>query len=197
MRKAIIFDLNGVFVKSPKLSDRFERDFGISNDIFMPALKDAMAQVRLPGAKDYFEYWKPYFKKWNLGLTREEFLNYWFGSETLDSEMVEFAKELKTKNIKLFILSNNLRERSAYYAEHFKVLNEIFDKMYFSWQTGFVKPDIRAYENILEENNLKSEECVYFDDSEKNIGLANSLGIKSFLFKGIDKTRELLKTIIS
>ena len=192
MIKAIIFDLNGVFVKSPKLSDRFERDFGIPKDIFMPALQDAMAQVRLPNAKDYFEYWKPYFKEWGLSLKREEFLNYWFRTETLDDEMVEFAKELKVKNIKLFILSNNLRERSVYYAEHFKVLNEIFDKMYFSWQTGFVKPDIMAYENILKENNLKPEECVYFDDSEKNIKIANFLGIKSFLFKGIDKIKEVL-----
>lgn len=195
MTKAIIFDLNGVFIKSPRLSDRFEKDFGISKDTFMPALKDAMAQVRLPGARDYFEYWKPYFKKWNLSLTREEFLNYWFGAETLDRNMVELAKELKAKNIKLFILSNNLRERSAYYTEHFKILDEIFDKMYFSWQTGFVKPDVRAYKNILEENNLNPEECFYFDDSEKNIEVANSLGIKSFLFEGVNKIRELIKNL--
>ena len=193
MIKAIIFDLNGVFVKSPRLSDRFEKDFGISKDIFMPALQEAMAEVRLPNAKDYFEYWKPYFKEWNLSLTREEFLNYWFGSETLDDEMVKFAKELKEKGIKIFILSNNLRERSAYYKEHFKVLDKIFDKMYFSWQTGFIKPDIRAYKNLLEENNLKPEECVYFDDSEKNIETARSLGIESHLFEGLESLKTLLK----
>ena len=195
MTKAIIFDLNGVFIKSPKLSDRFRKEFGIANDIFMPALKDVMTQVRMPDAKDFFEYWKPHFKKWDLKFTREEFLKYWFGSETLDNEMVESVKELKTKGFTLFILSNNLRERSLYYTEHFKILNEIFDKMYFSWQTGFIKPDIRAYENILKENNLKPEECVYFDDSEKNIEVANSLGIKSFLFKGVNETRTLLKSM--
>lgn len=195
MTKAIIFDLNGVFIKSPKLSDRFEKDFGISNDIFIPALKDTMAQVRMPDAKDFFEYWKPYFEKWNLKFTREEFLNYWFGAEVLDSEMIEFAKELKVKNLKLFILSNNLRERSLYYDEHFQILHGIFDKMYFSWQTGFIKPDMRSYENILKENDLRPEECIYFDDSENNITIAASLGIKSFLFKGVSETKELLKSI--
>lgn len=196
MTKAIIFDLNGVFVKSPKLSERFEQDFGISEDVFMPALKDVMAQVRLPDAKDFFGYWQPYFEKWNLKFNREEFLEYWFGSETLDVEMVKLAKELKTKGVKLFILSNNLRERSLYYDEHFEILNEIFDKKYFSWQTSFVKPDMQAYKLILEENNLKPEECIYFDDSEKNIAVSNYLGIKSFLFEGVEKTKSVLKNII-
>jgi len=33
MIKAIIFDLNGIFIKSQKLGDRFEKDFGIINII--------------------------------------------------------------------------------------------------------------------------------------------------------------------
>lgn len=196
MIKAIIFDLNGVFIKSPKLSDRFASDFGISSEIFMPALKDIMAEVRMPDAQDFFEYWKPYFEKWNLNLTREEFLKYWFETEILDDKMVAYAKELKTENIKLFILSNNLRERSLYYDEHFQVLNEIFDKMYFSWQTGFVKPDISAYQKLLDDNNLKPGECLYFDDSEKNIAVAEFLGIKSYLFEGFKKTENLISIVL-
>lgn len=196
MLKAIIFDLNGVFIKSPKLSDRFERDFGIASEIFLPALKDILFQTRRPGAKDFFAYWKPYFAKWNINFTREKFLQYWFGAETLDTKMVAYAKELKTKNIKIFILSNNLRERSLYYDEHFKILQELFDKMYFSWQTGFVKPNIRAYQKLLTDNNLAPAECVYFDDSEKNIEVAKSLGIKSYLFKSIDETKKLIDNLL-
>ena len=196
MLKAIIFDLNGVFIKSPKLSDRFEYDFKISAEIFMPALKDVMAEVRMPGAKDFFEYWKPYFEKWSLNFTREKFLKYWFGAETLDDKMVDYAKELKAKKIKIFILSNNLRERSLYYDEHFKILNGLFDKMYFSWQTGFIKSDIRAYKNLLTANNLKPEECIYFDDSKKNIELAKALGIKSYLFKDPEKTKKIIDNLL-
>jgi putative hydrolase of the HAD superfamily len=196
MLKAIIFDLNGVFIKSPKLSDRVESDFEISSEIFMPALKDVMAEVRMPGARDFFEYWKPYFEKWNLNFTREEFLKYWFEAEILDNKMVAYAKELKAKNIKIFILSNNLRERSLYYDEHFKVLNELFNKMYFSWQTGFIKPDPKAYEKLLADNNLEPEECLYFDDSPKNIAIAESLGIKSYLFKGFKETERLISIVL-
>jgi putative hydrolase of the HAD superfamily len=65
------------------------------------------------------------------------------------------------------------------------VFNNI-DKAYFSWETGFVKPDQRAYKQVLEENHLKPEECIYFDDSEENIEAAKKLGIKAYKFKGLD-----------
>jgi len=35
---------------------------------------------------------------------------------------------------------------------------------------------------ILEENNLKLEDCLYFDDSEHNIEEAGRPGIKGFIF---------------
>lgn len=66
----------------------------------------------------------------------------------------------------------------------------MFDKVYYSWQTGFMKPSAEAYLNVLNENNLKPEEVIYFDDSEENIKIANSLGIKSFLFKSAEDVKE-------
>ena len=79
-----------------------------------------------------------------------------------------------------------------YYDENFPFLKD-FDKVYYSWQTGFVKPDLEAYKNLLRENNLQPEQCLYFDDSVKNIEAANSLGIKSYLFKDIQDLQAILK----
>jgi FMN phosphatase YigB (HAD superfamily) len=47
------------------------------------------------------------------------------------------------------------------------------------------------------ENNLKPEECVYFDDSEENIKMAKSLGIKAFLFEGIDSVRDQVNVMLT
>jgi putative hydrolase of the HAD superfamily len=98
---------------------------------------------------------------------------------------------LREKGIKVFILSNNFRERANYY-EQYPWIHDAVDKVYFSWQTGFVKPDIRAWELILSENNLKGEECLYFDDQEKNLKASESVGIKSFKFFNEE---ELEKTV--
>ncbi|MEK7135988.1 MAG: HAD-IA family hydrolase [Patescibacteria group bacterium] len=184
MKKVVIFDLNGVFVLSPKLSERYEKEFGVSANEFLPALKAVMAVIRQPQAPDAYDVWKPYLDKWGLNLSREQFLEFWFSAEGGNEEMVALARELKRKGFKFFILSNNFRERAEYYDQNFPFFTELFEKIYYSWQTGFVKPDCRAFELVLVENHLKPEETIFFDDSEKNIEVAKSLGIKAYIFGG-------------
>lgn len=192
MFKAVIFDLNGVFIQSQKLSERFREQFGVPEDKFLPALKDVMNKARMPNAGDSFAYWKSYLESWNIQMSREEFFDFWFSTEKEVPKMIELAKELKIKGIKIFILSNNFKERTEYYSEHFPFLIEIADKIYYSWQTGFRKDNIKAYQKVLADNKLIPEECIYFDDSKENIELASSLGIKACLFEGFDKTKESL-----
>lgn len=195
--KAVIFDLNGVFIQSLKLSDRFRRDFQIDETVFLPALQEVMSHVRKPNANSVYSYWLPYFTKWGVTLNEVQFLEYWFSAEKENFEMVKMAEDLKQRGLKLFILSNNFRERADYYRQHFLFLNSIFQKIYYSWQTGFIKPDKQAFELILKENDLKASECLYFDDSQKNVDVAKEIGIEGYLFQGMEDVREKLSTTVS
>lgn len=192
MVKAVIFDLNGVLIQGQKFSERFHIKFGILTEEFLSALKEIMDKVRKPGAGDTFAYWKPYLDKWGISLSRQDFFDFWFGDEKEVAEMVELAGKLKEKGVKIFILSNNFAERTAHYEKASPFLS-MFDKAYYSWQTGFVKPDSQAFKNLLSENNLKPEECIYFDNAKENVETANSLGIKSFLFENSDGLEKVLK----
>lgn len=192
MIKAIIFDLNGIFLKSPLLSTRLNKDFGIPVGRFLPDLNAVMEIIRQPNVDNSFDYWGPVLKKWKLKFNEQEFWDYWFHTEKPCIEMLDAARLLKSKGIKTFILSNNFKERCAFY-KNFSWLNEVFDKVYFSWQTGYVKPDPRAWELILKENDLKPNECLYFDDQLKNIKTAKSLGIPSFQFKTEHETCKIIK----
>ena len=178
--RTILFDLNGVFIDAPALSQRFQTAYGVPVEEFLPALKQVMGIARLPDAGDSFALWKPYLEKWGIGLTREDFFDLWFSAEQDNTNRVELAQRLKTKGFRLFLISNNFRERTDYYAGHFPWINEIFEKAYYSWQTGLVKPNPEAYELILTENRLNPEECAYFDDSAENLASAASLGILAF-----------------
>ncbi|MDE1970707.1 MAG: HAD-IA family hydrolase [Patescibacteria group bacterium] len=191
MIKAVIFDLNGIFIQSPKLSDRFESDFHIPTTEFIPKLSEIMDNVRQPNAGAAFQYWKPALEEWNVHLTEQEFWDYWFGAETVSEQIVNFARELKNKGIRIFVLSNNFKERADYYG-HYPWMHEVVDKAYFSWQTGFVKPDERAWILVCSENNLTPEECLYFDDQVKNTNAAEHVGMKAFMFTG---ENELRKTV--
>jgi len=193
MLKAAIFDLNGIFLMSPKLSDRFEKDFHIPSSVFLPKLSEIMDAVRKPGAAPAFSYWKPVLESWNISISEKEFWDYWFKAETPSKRMIAFAKKLRSKDIKIFILSNNFRERAEYY-NHYPWIHDAVDKVYFSWQTGFIKPNPQAWNLILSENGLKAEDCIYFDDQDKNIKAAEGIGIKSFKF--IDE-KDLEEKILS
>lgn len=194
--RAVIFDLNGVFVQSPYLSDRFEAEFGIAKEEFIPALKDVLTKARRSQTGDSFKYWQEYLAKWQINLSSEQFFDFWFKAEKEDRAMVDLAKELKARGLKMFILSNNFAERARHYQQLFSFLETVFDKIYYSWQTGFVKPDKMAYQNVLAENNLLAEECFYFDNSQKNVDVAKDLGFKAFLFEGAEVTRKTIEKFL-
>ena len=195
MIKAIIFDLNGIFLQSPKLSDRFKKDFNIDTSLFLPKLSEIMEKVRKPNSKPAFSYWKNVLKEWKVEFTENKFWDYWFGAEIQSVRMIAWAKHLRKKGIKVFILSNNFKERANYYNQY-PWMHEAIDKVYFSWQTGFVKPDIKAWQLVLSENNLKPEDCIYVDDQQRNLDSAESIGIKSYLFTNESELEEIINQLL-
>jgi putative hydrolase of the HAD superfamily len=198
MIKAVIFDLNGIFIQSSDLSEseRFKKDFNVSAQDFFPKLESVLEKIRQPNSGGSFQYWKPILKEWKVNLSEREFWDYMFGVEKVSETMVSFARELKNKGMKVFILSNTLKEAALYYREHYPWMDEAIDKLYFSFQTGFKKPDKRAWENILSDNNLKPEECIYFDDQEKHLQGCQSVGIKSFLFTNEKDLQNKIKELL-
>lgn len=200
MLKAVIFDLNGLFVRSPEfLSARLERDFGVPEDTFIPILEKVLDQARVTKAPDTWPLWEPEMQKLGLKFTKEGWWEYWFKYEKEDISMLNLARELKEqKGLQVFILSNNFAERSRYYRENFSFayLNEVVDKVYFSYETGFIKPNPEAWQNILRENDLKPEECIYFDNAQKNVDAAHNLGIKSYLFESPEVCRQKIEQFL-
>lgn len=196
MIKAVIFDLNGVFIHSEKLSERFERDFNIPSKTFMPKLSEIMDLVRRPGAQSSFTYWEPALKEWGIEMNEEDFWKYWFEAETPSQEMITLAQELKQKGIQVITLSNNFKERAEYYG-HYPWMQDAIDKAYFSWETGLVKPNVEAWKLVLSDFSLEPSDCIYFDDQQKNLDAAESLGIQSFMFKSPEDTRILIDNLIS
>jgi len=192
MIKAVIFDLNGVFLESEHLSKRIEEKYGIPGDKFWEALRKVLNETRKPNAESFFKLLRPYLEELNFSISEKEFFDFWFSGEKLVPEVLKYTKELRKKGVKVFILSRNFRERTEYYRRNFPEIFKNIDKAYFSWETGLIKPDPKAYTAILEENNLKPEECVYFDDLEENIKSAESLHIKAYKYEGLEKTKEII-----
>lgn len=192
MIKAVIFDLNGIFLGSEHLSDRVEKKYDIPGDKFYLALKKVLALTRKPGAESFFKLLKPYLKELNFLISERDFFDFWFSGEKLVPEVLKYVKELRKKGIRVFILSRNFRERTEYYRKNFPEIFNNVDKAYFSWETGLVKPDPRAYKAILKEQRLKPEECIYFDDVNENIEIAKGLGFKAQKYDNLESAKRFI-----
>ncbi|MBI3963511.1 MAG: HAD-IA family hydrolase [Candidatus Kerfeldbacteria bacterium] len=186
MPKALLLDINGVLVQSPKLSTRFRETYGVPEAEFLPVLRSIMALVRQPGGRDSYQYWKPYLKRWKVDLDRTAFYAFCFESDRVDEEVVAVLREIQREGVRIYGVSNSYPERSRYYHAHFPVIGELTDKLYYSWQTGYVKPDPAVYRNVLGDRKLAAKDVVAVDDQEQNVAAAQSVGITAFLYETSD-----------
>jgi len=109
-----------------------------------------------------------------------------------NTALIEIVKILKEKGLLLFVLSNANETQAAENEPVTSTFKDLFTKFYYSFETGFHKPEPGAFTVILKENALSPEECVYFDDSMENVDAANSLGIESYFYTGHELVREKL-----
>ncbi len=195
--KNIILDLNGILLLSEPLHQRVERVWKIDKEEFLPVLKTIMEQVRQPNAPNCYSLFIPHLEKWNISVTQEEFLHFWFSGEKINQEMLEYVKDLKEQGNRIYILSNNFKERTLYYQQHFPELFQKMNKTYFSWETGFVKPDPKAWQNILTKESLQPNECIYFDDAQKNIESAENVGIHALIYTDYLTTKQEIEKFLN
>lgn len=83
----------------------------------------------------------------------------------------------KAAGLKLAILSNEL---DLFYGESFRKrfpLIDLFDVIVDATYTKILKPDPRAYEQVLAELGVARADCVFVDDQKKNIEGAVAIGL--------------------
>ncbi|HVU80298.1 MAG TPA: HAD-IA family hydrolase [Candidatus Paceibacterota bacterium] len=114
-----------------------------------------------------------------------------FIAERENDEVVAIVKELKERGVRLFLLSNIFIWDSAHFLRKFPSL-QLFEKCYFSSDTGLAKPSPAAYQKVLEENGLNPEDCVFFDDTRANVEGAKALGIETHVFEDVTAVRKVL-----
>jgi len=95
------------------------------------------------------------------------------------SEMRRLLENLKENN-RLFLLSNS----TCFEGEVLEKWGfaELFEKKYFSFETGHLKPYKESYKYVLEDIGVKAKECLFVDDNVHNCIAAKKLGMKTHLF---------------
>ena len=70
-------------------------------------------------------------------------------------------------------------------------LKNKFAKCFFSYELGYMKSEPEYFAEIFKITGLKPEEFIYFDDDQKNVDVANSLGIGAYFYNGINDLKKI------
>ena len=60
-------------------------------------------------------------------------------------------------------------------------ITDYFDDVYLSYRLKSCKPDIAIFKKVIKLSPIVPQETLFFDDSQKNLDAAASLGFKTFL----------------
>lgn len=99
---------------------------------------------------------------------------------TLDAGFIPFAEKF-VGQYEFVLLSNDVSEWSAYITEYHG-LDKYFTHKIVSGDVKCRKPDRKIYELTLERIGKKPEECLFIDNTGKNLLVARELGIVPVMF---------------
>ena len=200
--KNIIFDLGGVILDIDETI------------VYKELEKLGISTLELARSKEFTElmskfdtgiYTAPTFRKRMKALVHQEkmtdqkFDAIW-NAMLLDipRERIEAIEKVK-KHYKIFLMSNtnvihyDLYVRDLQLRFGYHEFDELFHKSYFSFAEHLEKPDPRFFELILDHEGLVSEETLFIDDTEKNIKVAQSLGIHTYHISREELVRNLFE----
>jgi len=93
------------------------------------------------------------------------------------------------KNYRIFLLTNTNAIHYAQYVETFRRqygyddFDGLFEKAYYSYRIGRIKPDPEIFRHVLRESRLLPGETLFIDDTRGHVESARSLGIHGHLLQ--------------
>jgi 8-oxo-dGTP diphosphatase len=90
-------------------------------------------------------------------------------------DVLEFAKELKSRGFKLALMSNTISAHEKVFTS--KGITEPFEHIFLSHKVGLRKPDPNIYLHALQQLQVKPSEALFIDDLQENVEAAQKLGM--------------------
>lgn len=197
MIKTIIFDIGNVLAGFAWRE--YFQSFGYSKEVFQ----------RISKATVESKIWAEYDRG---ALTDEEILDKFVENDPgIEKELrqsltnikgllkkydyaVPWVKELKEKGYQVLVLSNFA---SKAYTDCQVVLEflKYVDGGILSFRDKVIKPEPEIYQLIIDRYGLVPEECVFLDDTEKNLRAAEEFGMHTIHFTERERALEKLKKL--
>lgn len=114
----------------------------------------------------------------------ESFWNHYNDYASINKDVIDLIKKLLDNNYNVYLLSNinpytydSIKESGIF---------ELVNGFILSYQVHSVKPHLGIYNELINKYKLNPSECLFIDDKQDNIDVANQLGFKGIKVKPDD-----------
>ncbi|MDP3728648.1 MAG: HAD-IA family hydrolase [bacterium] len=197
MIQAIIFDLwETLGSKSYQVSQQLQKQFSIPYTPEYLHTYEHSIQLKIWNnpeamAKSFLEHFSVEATEENIQhFTRiyGPYLHFSF----LFPGMKELLHTLKEK-YKLGLLSNTTNFERAFLDKH--DIRPLFDAIVFSCDIAALKPSEEMFSTITKKLSLAYKDCLFIDDSKRNIAAAQALGMEVIHFQNVVQLKEELVSL--
>ena len=108
-------------------------------------------------------------------------------------ELIVYLKENYGISV---LLTSNISKYFVAHRDEIPML-KLLDNCIFSSICGYVKPDVKIFEHLINECGIKPDETLFVDDRRENVEGARAAGINGYVFDGdAEKLRSFLENIL-
>ena len=189
MIKAILFDFDGVLTVDKTGSQSILNYISKATDIPFDALKTEYYKYNkqlLNGELTHREIWGDFCKNIGHDIEYSVLINS-FRNTPLDCEMLGLVKALKA-DYKIGMITDNKCDRINEILSHYK-LSDLFDTVSVSAEYKSGKESTYIFSKTAEKLLVAPNECIFIDNTAKNLIAAKQIGMKTILFD--DENRDI------
>jgi HAD superfamily hydrolase (TIGR01509 family) len=190
----VLFDAAGVlFPLNKVVGEELQRRFNLSEERLRAFWTDGLYKQLTIGKLTTDQFLRAFAKEFELPeqeVTRKVFVDVFEQALEPVPGIRELLQELKDTGVHLALLSDtvemyaDIRHELGYYSQ--------FEKFFFSYETGFRKPTLEAYQVVTDFYRIPAEEIFFIDDTQKNVEGAIVAGMRSVRFTNANDLRRAL-----
>ena len=191
MIKAVLFDFDGVLTIDKTGSTSITKFISDSCGIPLENVKSCYYKFNkqlLLGEITHQEIWQDFCKALGQDIDYSILLDS-FRATRLDEKMIALVQELKKRYL-IGMITDNKCDRIRTILEH-RGLNQYFDVVAVSACLHSGKDSHSIFEYALNTLNVSASECVFIDNTEKNLVIPKQMGMSTILYNDDNRDYDL------
>jgi putative hydrolase of the HAD superfamily len=185
---AVLFDVDGMVITSPRFSARYQKDFGVGWDVLKDFFEGPFAACKL-GKADFREELGGVLEKWRWAGDADGLMAYWFSGDAVQRDVVGVVRDLRAAGTRCFLATNQEKYRARHLRETLG-FGELFDGLFVSCELGATKDDPDFFSAVAAAlPAIPRERILFVDHEEKNLAAAASVGLATHAYHDFEDFR--------